>query len=205
MASGVCPAAPATRPPLARQRVTPAGPAPINMSEARAARERSRMGRNTPGLDMTAIFSALDRGEDGMVVTVDPDIAGWAERHGYIVRTANQQSGAVYEISPGDDGLDHPPCHSTEPRPGQPLTTGSGSDRQKASHRRSCGEPGEGEVDQQSLVTTHRRGPLPMAWSAHRKSRLGRRSPSMWRRSGFSRGRRAGLDWHAVGATRSSR
>lgn len=66
------------------------------------------MGRNTPGPDMTAIFSALDRGEDSMVVTVDPDIADWAERHGYIVRAANYQSGAVYEISPGDDPLDGP-------------------------------------------------------------------------------------------------
>ncbi len=66
------------------------------------------MGRNTPRPDMTAFFSALDRGEDGMAVTVDPGIADWAERHGYIVRVANHQGGAVYDVSAGDDGFDGP-------------------------------------------------------------------------------------------------
>lgn len=66
------------------------------------------MGRNTPGLDMTAIFSTLDRGEAGTFVTVDVEIADWAKRRGYIVRTTNQKSGTVYEISPGDSGPEDP-------------------------------------------------------------------------------------------------
>lgn len=66
------------------------------------------MDRNTSGPDMTASFTALDRGEDSVVVTVDPEIADWAKRHGYTVRATDHQSGTVYEISPGDDGLDEP-------------------------------------------------------------------------------------------------
>jgi hypothetical protein len=57
---------------------------------------------------MTATFRGLDRGEPGMIVTTDADIADWADRHGYVVRTARHQSGTVYEISPGDDGPGDP-------------------------------------------------------------------------------------------------
>lgn len=60
------------------------------------------MGRKSSGPDMTATFSTLDRGEAGVIVTVDAEIADWAERHGYIVRSIDQQSGTVYEISPGE-------------------------------------------------------------------------------------------------------
>lgn len=66
------------------------------------------MGRKSAGLDLTASFSALDHGEAGIVVTVDAEIADWADRHGYVVRAVEHQSGTVYEISPGDARLEDP-------------------------------------------------------------------------------------------------
>lgn len=66
------------------------------------------MGRRIRGPGMPATVSEVDRGQAGTVVTVNADIADWAARHGYVVRTANHRGAAVYEISPGDGGLEGP-------------------------------------------------------------------------------------------------
>jgi hypothetical protein len=66
------------------------------------------MGEETPGPDMTATFGGPDHDDAGTVTTADADIADWAGRHGYIVRTADHTSGTVYRISPGDAERDEP-------------------------------------------------------------------------------------------------
>jgi hypothetical protein len=56
------------------------------------------------GLDLTATFDALSADGAGVIVTTNADIAGWAQRHGYVVRTADQSGSTIYEIRPGDTG-----------------------------------------------------------------------------------------------------
>ena len=58
-----------------------------------------------PGL---AAFTANYVGEANLIVTGSADVAEWADNHGYVVRTAEQDEVTIYEIWPGDSGPDDP-------------------------------------------------------------------------------------------------
>jgi hypothetical protein len=62
------------------------------------------MGGQSRGLDLTATFDALSADEAGAIVTTNAEIAGWARRHGYLVRTGDHSGCTIYEIRPGGTG-----------------------------------------------------------------------------------------------------
>ena len=63
---------------------------------------------DSPDLDMTATFDALETRDAGAIVTIDADIADWARRHGYRVRTADRNGSTIYEIGPSDNEPEDP-------------------------------------------------------------------------------------------------
>jgi hypothetical protein len=51
-------------------------------------------------------LTAIDIGEANLVVTACAEIAGWARRHGYVIRSHEDRGATIYEIWPGDSGAD---------------------------------------------------------------------------------------------------
>ena len=82
-----------------------------------------------------AAFAALDTGEVDLILTGDENLAGWAERHGYRVRAAEQDGAPIYEIWPDDTGPDHVPARRTPPveSSGSDTVNGRGSLRPHSS------------------------------------------------------------------------
>ncbi|GIH21469.1 hypothetical protein [Rugosimonospora africana] len=51
-------------------------------------------------------LTAMDVGEADLVLTPLAEIAGWAQRRGYVIRSHHDNGTTIYEIWPGDSGAD---------------------------------------------------------------------------------------------------